>query len=69
MNKIHYQSIWRMIIVFHKKNQSFELNEMIQSCFSQIEKVEKENQEKSKKFEQHSEEILKKIRNNQNDFQ
>ena len=55
--------------MFHKKNQSFELKEMIQSCFSQIEKVEKENQEKSKKFEQHSEEILKKIRNNQNDFQ
>ncbi len=55
--------------MFRKKNSHFNLKEMICSHFKQVDEVIRDNQKKSEEFERYSKEILKKIRNNENDFQ
>lgn len=52
-----------------KKDITFDLKKMIRSHFKQIEEIKKQNKKRSKEFDKRTEEILRKIRSNENDFQ
>ncbi len=52
-----------------KKGITFDLKKMIHSHFKQVEEIKKQNKKRSKEFDKQTEEILNKIRSNENDFQ